>query len=55
MIGFYDLPLDHLDKFVERINAVTVEQIRDAFQRRLDPQRFVTVVVGNGETAEQGG
>ena len=46
MIGFYDLPPDYLDTFVEKVNAVTVEQIRDAFQRRLQPERFVTVMVG---------
>ncbi len=51
MIGFYGLPLDYLDRFVGRIEAVTAEQIRDAFRRRLHPERFVTVVVGNGETA----
>ncbi|MGD2117116.1 MAG: pitrilysin family protein [Chromatiales bacterium] len=46
MIGFYDLPLDYLDAFVKRVEAVTVEQIRDAFERRLQPDKLVTVVVG---------
>jgi zinc protease len=46
MIGFYGLPLDYLDRFNERVDAVTVEQIREAFQRRVDPERMVTVVVG---------
>lgn len=53
MLGFYDMPLDYLDTFVSRINAVTGEQIKEAFQRRLDMDRFVTVVVGNGQTAEK--
>ncbi len=48
MMGFYDLPLDHLDTLVDKVNAVTREQIRDAFQRRIHPDRMVTVVVGNG-------
>jgi zinc protease len=48
VIGFYDLPLDYLDAFVGKVNKVTVEKIRDAFQRRVHPQKFVTVVVGNG-------
>ncbi len=47
MIGFYKLPLDHLDTFVDKINAITKEQIKDAFKRRVDPDRFVTVVVGS--------
>ena len=46
MIGFYGLPLDYLDTFVDEVNAVTVEQVRDAFKRRLQPARFVTVMVG---------
>jgi len=46
VIGFYDLPLDYLDRFNDRVNAVTAEQIRDAFRRRVHPQRFVTIVVG---------
>jgi zinc protease len=45
-IGFYNLPLDYLDRFVPAIEAVTAEQVRDAFRRRLDPARMVTVVVG---------
>ena len=49
MIGFYKLPLDHLDTFVSKVNAVTKEQIKDAFTRRVHPDKFVTVVVGNGK------
>ena len=48
VIGFYRLPLDYLDAFTGRIEAVTLEQIRDAFRRRLDPDRLATVVVGAG-------
>ncbi|MEN8166908.1 MAG: pitrilysin family protein [Pseudomonadota bacterium] len=46
VIGFYDLPLDYLDVFTSKVEAVTAEQIRDAFQRRVDPERMVTVQVG---------
>jgi len=46
VIGFYGLPLDYLDRFNERVSAVTVEQIRDAFSRRVHPDRFATVIVG---------
>jgi zinc protease len=51
MIGFYGLPLDYLDRFNDRISAVTAEGIRDAFQRRIDPARFATVIVGPEMTA----
>ena len=46
MIAFYGLPPDYLDTFIEKVNAVTLEQIREAFRRRLQPDRFITVMVG---------
>jgi zinc protease len=46
MIGFYDLPLDYLDKFNGKVNAVTVEQIKEAFSRRVHPDKMVTIMVG---------
>jgi len=46
MIGFYKLPLDYLETFVSRVNAVTVEDIKDAFKRRVQTDRLSTVVVG---------
>jgi zinc protease len=46
MIGFYDLPLDYLDRFIGNINAVDVKKINDALTRRLHPDKMVTVVVG---------
>ncbi len=51
MLGFYELPLDYLDTFVGKIETITAEQIQDAFQRRLHPDKFVTIVVGNPEVA----
>ena len=46
MIGFYRLPLNYLDEVTARINAVTLQQIRDAYHRHLQPDKFVTVIVG---------
>lgn len=46
MIGFYRLPLDHLDRFNERVSAVTAAQIRDAFARRIHLDRLAVVTVG---------
>lgn len=46
VIGFYQLPLDYLETFNEKVESVTVNDIKDAFQRRLDPDKFVTVLVG---------
>lgn len=47
VIGFYDLPLDYLDSFNQRIMAVTIDDIKDAFKRRVDPSRLVRVIVGD--------
>ena len=46
VIAYYKLPLDYLDTFNANIEAVTVEQIKDAFKRRLEPDKLVTVKVG---------
>lgn len=45
-IVFYGLPLDYLETFPKCVEAVTVAEIREAFQRRLDPNRMSTVIVG---------
>jgi zinc protease len=54
LIGFYRLPLTYLDDFVRNVQSVTAADIRDAFQRRIHPDRMVTVVVG-GEPAKAAG
>ncbi len=46
VIGFYKLPLDYLDTFTQHIEAVTAEQITDAFKRHVHPDQMVTVIVG---------
>jgi zinc protease len=46
MIGFHKLPLDWLDTYPRRVAAVTAEQVRDAFARRVRPEHLVTVIAG---------
>lgn len=46
MIGFYQQPLDYLDTFQERVEAVSVDAIKDAFKRRVKPELLQTVMVG---------
>jgi zinc protease len=50
MIGFYRLPLTYLDDYVKAVERVTVSQVKDAFQRRINPAGMATVVVGAVET-----
>jgi zinc protease len=49
VIGFYRLPLTYLDDFTKNVDRVTAEQVKAAFQRRVHPERFVIVVVGQPE------
>ena len=46
MIGFYDLPLDYLDTFKAKVNAITSTQIKNAFSRRIHADKMITVLVG---------
>jgi zinc protease len=48
LIGFYGLPLDYLDTFAAKVNAVTQQQVRDAFARHVKPENLVTVIVAGG-------
>lgn len=49
MIGFYNLPLTYLTDYLVAVEAITIEQIRQAFQRRIQPDGMVTVIVGAAE------
>jgi zinc protease len=45
-IAFYGLPLDYLDTFIGKVEAVTPQQIQSAFKARIAPDRLQTVLVG---------
>lgn len=47
LIGFYGLPLDYLQTFNKRVEAVTAKQIKSAFQRRINLDALVTIIVGD--------
>jgi zinc protease len=47
VIGFYKLPLNYLDEYNANVAKVTAAQIKDAFNRRIKPENFVTVIVGD--------
>ena len=51
VIGFYRLPLDYLDTWVAKVEAVDVAAVKQAFARRIDPDKLVTVVVGAAGSA----
>jgi zinc protease len=45
VIGFYRLPLTYLDDFPAKIEQLTLAQVKDAWRRRIHPERMATVVV----------
>lgn len=47
-IGFYNLPLDYLDRWPDRIKSVTADDVKAAFNRKLQLDKLSTVVVGRG-------
>ena len=55
MIGFYQLPLDWLDRYPRAVAAVSREQVRDAFSRRIRPEHLVTIIAGGDGDVETTG
>ncbi len=45
-IGFYDLPLDYLDTWTDKVSKVSAADIKAAFNRKIQLDRLSTVVVG---------
>ncbi len=46
MIGFYGLPLDYLDTFTDSVNKISRDEVIDAFKRRIQLDKMLTVIVG---------
>lgn len=46
MIAFYQLPLDYLETFQHKASAVTLEDIKSAFQRRVNANLLQVISVG---------
>ncbi|KAB2928775.1 MAG: insulinase family protein [Dechloromonas sp.] len=44
-IGFYGLPLDYLDRYQEKVRAVTAADIKSAFARHVRPEALSIVTV----------
>lgn len=49
LIGFYQLPLNYLDTWTANIKKVTAAEVKAAFQRKIGPNRLITVAVGSGK------
>lgn len=52
VIGFYGLALDYLEVYPRAVAAVTAEQVRAAFRRRITLDHMARVTVGPSEPAQ---
>ncbi|WP_231602326.1 M16 family metallopeptidase [Herbaspirillum chlorophenolicum] len=46
VIGFYNLPLDYLDRWSGRVREVSIADVRAALRRHIHPGQLSTVIVG---------
>ncbi|KTC91911.1 M16 family metallopeptidase [Legionella cincinnatiensis] len=45
-MAFYHLPDDFLDNYTAHINSVTSEQVKEAFKKQVNPDKFLLITVG---------
>ena len=45
-IAWNDLPLNYLDTWVNLVKAVSIQDIKTAFQKHIQPEQMATVIVG---------
>ncbi|MCB1824704.1 MAG: insulinase family protein [Candidatus Competibacteraceae bacterium] len=49
LIAFHGLPLDYLQTFIDTMNGISLEQVKTAWQRHIQPDRQIVVIVGGGQ------
>ena len=45
-IGFYGLPSNYLSQYQQYISAVSAEDVQQAWQKHIHPEKFLTVLAG---------
>lgn len=50
-IAFYGLPLDYLQNFIGVMNGISLDQVKSAWQRHIQPDRLITIIVGGPPAA----
>lgn len=45
-MGFYDLPLSYLDDFMRDVQALSIEEVKTAMAKHLDPEALMVVTAG---------
>ena len=49
IIGFYDLPLDFLSSFTDKIKDISAQDVQNAFKRLIDTDKLITLSVGGNK------
>jgi zinc protease len=52
-LALHDLPDSYFEEFIPRLEAVTLDEVASAAHRYLQPDRMVTVIVGDPERVSQ--
>lgn len=52
MVAFYHLPLDYLNTYTQKVQNVTLDQVKTTFQQLIQANRLKTVVVGSQNPLE---
>jgi len=50
-MAFYGLPLDYLQNYISMMNGISLAQVKTAWQRHVQPDQLITVIVGGGQSA----
>ena len=50
LIGLYNLPDDYLEAYPKAVSALTAEQVKSAWQRRVNPENINIVTVGANQS-----
>lgn len=54
-LGFYELPLDYYNQFKTMVEKVTIDDIKQAFQKKIANQELAVVLVGQTDITPQKG
>ncbi|TNF69298.1 MAG: insulinase family protein [Gammaproteobacteria bacterium] len=47
VIGFYNLPLNYLNTYIDKVNSLNQSQVKDTFDEIINLDHMITVTVGN--------
>lgn len=50
-VAFHGLPLDYLRNYIDMMNGISLDQVRNAWERHVQPDRLITVIVGGEPSA----